>query len=295
MAWQLVEEVLAAAPADLGGRDLRVLVAIATEARAEARVCSAGETVLRRKAGNCSPRTLFRALASLERRGLIKRTEAGRRGHRSRIELLPMGDSEVSPYGGVRVSDPGPKGDTRVAGYPAVRVSDPGLKGDMRVAPVPYPSRRDTPYLSRQTSRLDGALAALGFDQAETREIKDFADAKSDVSATGYLWAMIRNGSARDWLADHRGGADPDELGDETEAAGEVWQVIRAALAADPALAHHGDDCARFIARRLDFAIRGPESDEPAPPPRTYLRTFRSEPRGWAKDCGRRHEAEAAP
>ena len=69
MGWRLAVEVLDRCP-DVSYREFRVLIALALDARDETRQGMPGHELLARR-GHCGIRTVRRALAELERRGII--------------------------------------------------------------------------------------------------------------------------------------------------------------------------------------------------------------------------------
>ena len=276
MAYQLVEEVLANAP-DMSYREFRILVAIASEARLPHRSAAPGMTVLQRKAGYCSRRVVQRGLAGLERRGLIKRTAPGWRGHRQRIELLPMGDATPSPFTGLervsdpdqRVTDPGRKGD-----------ATPPIKGDATPRPLPYPVRDTLPSLSRTPDGpgLDATLARLGATPAEVSEMKAWAAAQATHNPRGYLWRCLTNGAGSDILAEIRG--DSDDTAAYFDPAKPLWRVIHDGLVAHvPGHATQGRIQCHWLAQQI-LATRDP--DDPAAPVEFVGRAFLANPQGWA-------------
>jgi DNA-binding MarR family transcriptional regulator len=88
MAWQLVEEVLDGCP-DLKYREFRILIALACDARAETRQGLPGFAKLALQ-GNCSMRTVGRAIASLQARGIVKQVGRQAPGRRAVYEILPL-------------------------------------------------------------------------------------------------------------------------------------------------------------------------------------------------------------
>jgi DNA-binding MarR family transcriptional regulator len=95
MAWQLVEEVLDGCP-DLKYREFRILIALAASARYETRQGWPGFAKLALQ-GNCSMRTVGRAITSLQARGIVKQVERQAPGRRGVYEILPLtADSMVS-------------------------------------------------------------------------------------------------------------------------------------------------------------------------------------------------------
>jgi hypothetical protein len=88
MGWRLVEEVLDGCP-DLKYREFRVLVALATSARDETRQGWPGFAKLALQ-GNCSMRTVGRAMAGLQVRGIVKQVARQAPGRRGVYEILPL-------------------------------------------------------------------------------------------------------------------------------------------------------------------------------------------------------------
>jgi hypothetical protein len=88
MGWRLVEEILDHAP-DMKYREFRVLVAFAASARDSTRYGMPGEESLALKA-NCGVRTVERAMASLQRRGILKQIARQSPGRRAVYALMPL-------------------------------------------------------------------------------------------------------------------------------------------------------------------------------------------------------------
>ncbi len=88
MGWRLVEEVLDGCP-DLKYREFRILIALATNARDTTRQGWPGFAKLAHQA-NCSMRTVGRAMASLQARGIVKQVERQAPGRRAVYEILPL-------------------------------------------------------------------------------------------------------------------------------------------------------------------------------------------------------------
>ena len=88
MGWRLVEEILDGCP-DLKYREFRILIALATSARDETRRGWPGFDNLAMR-GNCSMRTVRRAMASLQVRGIVKQVERQAPGRRAVYEILPL-------------------------------------------------------------------------------------------------------------------------------------------------------------------------------------------------------------
>src|SRR5205809_1708421 len=88
MGWRLVGEVLDHCP-DLRYRPFRLLIVLATDARDATRQSMPGHELLALR-GNCSMRSVSRAMATLQNRGLIKRTDHPAPGRRAVYEILPL-------------------------------------------------------------------------------------------------------------------------------------------------------------------------------------------------------------
>jgi hypothetical protein len=103
MGWRLVEEVLDHCP-DLKYREFRILIALATSARDETRQGWPGFAKLARQ-GNCSMRTVGRAITSLQVHGIVKQVERQAPGRRGVYEILPLtADTMLS---GEQATNPG--------------------------------------------------------------------------------------------------------------------------------------------------------------------------------------------
>ena len=88
MGWRLVEEVLDGCP-DLKYREFRILIALATSARDATRQGMPGHENLAMRA-NCGVRTVGRAMASLQSRGIVKQVARQAPGRRGVYEILPL-------------------------------------------------------------------------------------------------------------------------------------------------------------------------------------------------------------
>jgi hypothetical protein len=140
MSWRIAEDVLSNAP-DMSYRELRVLMALAHSADAQTRQCWPGIDYLTAKA-NCGERAVYRTIAALERRGLIKRVGAASKGHRQVYAIMPMGVASVTPIErGQRVSSE------------RQRVSSDATKGVTEMTPLPSSTSVNTSVNQRAGAR----------------------------------------------------------------------------------------------------------------------------------------------